>query len=453
MISRSYLQSSSFKMALLFTVLLTLSAAILGYFLMSLGKRDFLRETEAAIDMEISMLVSLAGLGSLQTGLLPYIERRSADDPRVRFRYEDASGTLLGGSIDPVPVDASPITEGVVGFDLQTPAGRQSFAAKIHTLDDGSRIVAARNVHELMASYDQLKRLSVLIMALMLTVVLVSFAISYFVVSRINRIAATAGSIVETGDLSQRLTIDSRWDDLSNLSLVLNGFLERIEDLMNSAREVSNNIAHDLRTPLSGLRSDIEALKTHARDGQQEAQIDAVLADVDHILAIFHALLRISNIEKGARSQQLAALDLSRIVSDVAELYEPVAEERNIRLEVALSEHSGIRGDANLLFQLFANILDNAIKFSPVGGRIVLSVSRNADQIVAAVQDQGPGIPDEEKGSVFKHFYRGDASRSTPGNGLGLSLVSAVAEHHQARIRLNNLHPGLSVSISFRPYQ
>jgi signal transduction histidine kinase len=419
-------------MALLFTVLLAVSAAILGYFLIDFGKRDFLRETEAAIDIEISMLSSLE---NVEGQLIPYIQRRAKDDHAVRFRYENTAGKMLGGAIDVIPPNVQKITEGVLRFDLDNLHGTQVFAAKIHTFDDGSRIIVARNVHELIASYEWLKRLSWLIMALMLVVVLVSFAISYFVVSRINRIAATAQNIVETGDLSQRLAIDSRWDDLSNLSDVLNGFLTKIEDVMNDVREVSNNIAHDLRTPLSGLRSDIEALKNHP------------------ILAIFHALLRIANIEKGKRSQHMREVDLGRIIKDIAELYEPVAEESDIGFNLAFGEHVTIKGDADLLFQLFANLVDNAIKFSPKKSVIVLRVGREGQQVIVSITDHGPGISDAEKEKVFKHFYRGDASRSTAGNGLGLSLVRAVAEQHQARITLEDATPGLRVRVSFQPYQ
>lgn len=434
-------------MALLFTVLLTVSAAILGYFLIDFGRRDFLRETDAAINIEIN---TLSILENIEGQLLPYIQRREKDDQLVRFRYEAESGKLLGGSIDPVPAKIQTITEGILGFELHTTQGPINFAAKIHTFGNGSRIIVARDVHDLIENYEQLKFLSWLIMSLMLVVILVSFGISYFVVSRINRIAATAKNIVVTSDLSQRLVIDSRWDDLSNLSEVLNGFLTKIEDLMNGAREISNNIAHDLRTPLSGLRNDIEALR-----GQPvtEAQIDRLLTDVDRTLAMFHALLRIANIEKGTRSQQMGEIDLSKIIHDLAELYEPVAEESGIRFDIKINPTLTINGDSNLLFQLFANLLDNAIKFSPKNSVITLYAGIERDQVVALIEDQGPGIPNEEKEKVFKHFYRCDASRSTPGDGLGLSLVRVVAEQHQAQITLEDGAPGLRVRVRFQPYQ
>lgn len=434
-------------MALLFTVLLTVSALILGYFLIDFGRRDFLRETEAAIDIEISMIASLE---NTQGQLIPYIQRRSSDDQVVRFRYENEDGERMGGTIDPMPADVQKVSEGILRFDLDTLQGKKTFAAKIHTFDDGSRIVVARNVDALIASYERLKKLSWLIMGLMLSVVLVSFGISHFVVSRINRISAIAQNIVETGDLSQRLSIDSRWDDLSNLSIILNGFLDKIEDLMNGVREVSNNIAHDLRTPLSGLRNDIEELKGRAVN---DAQIEALLADADRILAVFHALLRIANIEKGKRSPLVRDVDLGKIVRDVAELYEPLVEEKGVRLSIEAPAGLSIKGDSDQLFQLFANIIDNAIKFSPSNSTIRLKAGEVRDQISVIVEDEGPGIPDQEKENVFKHFYRGDSSRAAPGNGLGLSLVRAVAEQHGARLTLEDCHPGLRVRISFQPYQ
>lgn len=435
-------------MALLFTILLAVSAGILGYFLIDYGKRDFLRETEAAIDVEINMLSSLKN--TRDGGLVPYIEQRAKDDPIVRFRYEDENGKWLGGTIEPMPAKFQRIAEGVLSFDLDDKNGRHIFAAKIHTFEDGSRIIVARNINELFASYDRLKHLSWLIMELMLSVILVSFGISHFVVSRINRIAAIAQNIIKTGDLSQRLSIDSRWDDLSNLSEVLNGFLDKIEDLMNGIREVSNNIAHDLRTPLSGLRSDIEALK-----GQpvEDYKIDALLLDADRILSIFQALLRITNIEKGKRSQFLGDVNLATVIQDVVDLYDPVAEEKDIRLEIDADSDLKIRGDSDLIFQFLTNLIDNAIKFSPQGSVIRMYARMEKNQVITSIEDQGPGISDQEKEKVFKHFYRGDASRNTPGNGLGLSLVRAVAEQHQAKISLENANPGLRVRVIFQPYQ
>lgn len=284
------------------------------------------------------------------------------------------------------------------------------------------------------------------IIVCMSMVVGVSFLISYFVVSRINTIASTARDIMETGDLSRRISISTQWDDLSNLAQLLNAFLAQTESLMHGIREVSNNIAHDLRTPLTRLRNQIEEHKTRTPSPQD---MEALLAEADHLLAIFHSLLRINNIEQGKRHQSFAEIKLNELLEDVIDLYEPVAEEKNIRIIVYKDDSATISGDKHLLFQLFANLLDNAIKFSPISAQVMIAIDRTKVMIA----DSGPGIHDEEKEQVFDRFYRGDASRHTPGNGLGLSLVKAIADLHKAHITLHNNIPGLKVSIAFQPYQ
>ncbi len=435
-------------MALLFTVLLSVSAGMLGYFLIDFGKREFLRESEAAINIEIAMLATLANTDS--NALIPYINQRSDDDPVVRFRYETPAGDLIAGTIAVMPHVIGRFTEGVLRFNLETVEGSQVFAAKIHTFNDGSRVVVARNVNELITSHDALTLMTWMVLALMFAVVVVSFGISLFVVSRINRIAATAQGIIATGDLSQRLPIDSEWDDLSNLAKILNDFLEKIESLMGGIREVSNNIAHDLRTPLTVLRSDIEALKTQPTD---MSKIDTLLGDADRIMAIFHALLRIANIEKGKRFAFFADFNMVILIQDVAELYEPLAEEKNLRLQIAMPAHLNIRGDRDQLFQMCANLLDNAIKFAPADSVVRLCAAQENGCTVLTIEDCGTGIPEHEKNNVFKQFYRCDSSRSLTGNGLGLSLVKAVADHHQAQISLEDAQPGLRVRLVFQPYQ
>lgn len=305
------------------------------------------------------------------------------------------------------------------------------------------------SVHVPANSFAQYERLSWVMMALMLAVVAVSFGISYFVVSRINRIASTAHDIISTKDLSRRIAIDTQWDDLSNLAQVLNAFLEQIETLMIGVREVSNNIAHDLRTPLAGLRSDIESLKGTRVEDQQ---LETLLAETDKMMRVFQSLLRITNIEQGKRLHMFAEVDMAALLHDVLELYEPVAEEKGVRFIAQIAPHVHVKGDADLLFQLFANVLDNAVKFSPDASTIEISAARVSEEILIVVADHGIGIPDAEKDKVFKHFYRADASRTTAGNGLGLSLVKAVVEQHQGQIWLEDNHPGLRVRVTLRLY-
>jgi len=293
-------------------------------------------------------------------------------------------------------------------------------------------------------SYARFQQLSILIVVLMSLVVLVSFVISTFVVSRINTIASTAREIIDTGDLSRRISIDTNWDDLSNLAHVLNGFLGRVESLMEGIREVSNNIAHDLRTPLTHLRNQIEALKSQSIT---DSDLDSLLAKSDQILAIFHSLLRIANIEKSKRHQSFEDVNLSVLVQDVAELYEPVAEEKNIRLRLQQEDRPLIKGDRHLLFQMLANLLGNAIKFSPPDNEVSIKIDADKNGVSILIEDHGPGISALEKEAVFRRFYRSDASRSTEGNGLGLSLVKVIVDLHQGSITLEDNHPGLRVRV------
>jgi signal transduction histidine kinase len=268
--------------------------------------------------------------------------------------------------------------------------------------------------------------------------------ISLFVVNRINMIGATAREIIDTGDLSRRISVDSSWDDLSNLAQVLNGFLARVESLMEGIRSVSDNIAHDLRTPLTHLRHQIEELKSQP---VTDVEIDALLAESDQILAIFHSLLRIANIEKGKRHQAFEEVNLSELLQDVTELYEPLAEEKYIPLLLTQEDRIMVKGDRHLLFQLFANLLSNAIKFSPPESEVTVSIQKERGRASIVVSDHGYGINAAEKEAVFQRFYRGDTSRSSEGNGLGLSLVKAVVDLHQGAIMLEDNHPGLRVRV------
>lgn len=282
--------------------------------------------------------------------------------------------------------------------------------------------------------------------ALMLAVITISFIISVFVVSRTNRIARTAHEIMETGNLAQRIEVDSRWDDLSYLSSVLNRFLERNEDLVQGVQRVSDNIAHDLRTPLTRLRNNLEDLKAKSAGAAAE-QADALIAEADHLLGTFSALLRIARIET-AQQRNFAPLSLDGILRDIVDLYEPVAEQKNMHITLD-AEPTTYTGDRNLLFQAIANIVDNAIKFGAPDSAIDVRLSSDQTAIVCSVRDRGQGIAADERDNVFRRFYRGEQSRSQPGNGLGLSLVHAVVALHGGRIELADANPGLLAKITF----
>ncbi|MFN7114680.1 MAG: ATP-binding protein [Alphaproteobacteria bacterium] len=442
--NRRYYHSSSFKMALLFTVLLGLGVLVMGYFGYYFSRGYLIHGTEEMIDTEIRYLGEMPDLAAR-------INAAPARGARL-YLLTDRQGARIAGNMPVLPDSVSLLAEGTVVFATDSGA---RYAAKIHTLPDGRYLLVAVDITATAASLSRMQWLSAVGIFLMMLVILTSFMISTFVVSRTNRIARTAKQIMDTGNLSQRIVIDSRWDDLSNMSRVLNAFLARLEDLLGGVQRVSDNIAHDLRTPLTRMRNSLEALRKRAQvknDADLGAACDGLLAEADHLLGTFNALLRIARIETGRQRGSFDSLPLHRLAFDVIELYEPLAEEKDIRITADITP-AEMYGDRDLLFQALANLLDNAIKFSPPGSKIHVHTARSAaGGAVLEVSDGGPGIPAPEREKVFQRFYRGEASRHTAGNGLGLSLVGAIAVQHGGQITLGDAAPGLRVRIDFPPH-
>ena len=443
---RSYYSSSSFKMAALFTILLGASALLLGSYLYDFSRQIFIQETEAAIDIEIEhILVSFENKS--QDELLNYIKKRSEKYSNPVYYYQDRLDKRLAGNIKKLPTTVTPISEGIIQFSLEVSGKPKKFGAKIHTFDDGSRLLIGRDINNIIQRYERLQFFSILILLFMMSVVLVSFFISMFVVSRINIIGQTAQNIMATGDLSERISIDSNWDDLSNLAQSLNAMLARIEELMIGIKDVSDNIAHDLRTPLARLRTQLEsALKKTLT----EEEIDGLLKETDELLGTFNALLRISQIEKGSQKFEFKQTSLKTILADVIELYDPLAEEKAIIIKHKLIELPTIPTYGHLIFQMIANIIDNALKYSPKESTVLIELALDDDYQLIRISDQGIGIKSEEHDKVFDRFYRSDKSRHTEGNGLGLSLVKAALALHKGEITFKDNNPGLVVEIRLK---
>src|SRR5882724_4733271 len=270
--------------------------------------------------------------------------------------------------------------------------------------------------------------------------------------SEVHGISQTASAIVE-GDLSRRLPTRGGRDELDMLTQTVNRMLDQIEQLVHGVRNVSNAIAHDLRTPLAELRSRLEELSvTRPSPGETFSEIETAVADVDRVIGIFNALLRLAEIDTGARRSGFVQVDLTQVASEAAEFYQPVAEIRGITLTFTSSSELAVAGDPLLLAQAIGNLIDNALKFAQEKGTItVQAVERSDGTNEVAVSDDGPGIPEDEKPKVTERFYRGDASRGTPGVGLGLSLVAAVAKLHGGVLELTDNHPGLRATLLMYP--
>jgi signal transduction histidine kinase len=268
---------------------------------------------------------------------------------------------------------------------------------------------------------------------------------------QIDAISSTLAAVAD-GKLERRVARRYSKDDLDRVAEQINGTLDQLQRLIERVDQSSSDIAHDLKRPIGRLRQKLDvALRTATSVGEFRREIEASLQDVDVIVETFEALLRISQIEAGARRERLRPLDLKALVSEVAEIYRAVVDDAGDRLTVELPDEGRavVNGDGELLIQLFANLIENAIRHCPPGTTIRVALEDRPAGLRVIVADNGPGIPEAERSKVFHRLYRLEKSRSTPGSGLGLSLVAAIAELHGARITLTDNSPGLAVQIDF----
>ncbi|MFP4063392.1 MAG: ATP-binding protein [Halochromatium sp.] len=470
------LTSSTFRLALLYMLLVGVSVAILLGFLYWSTAGYMARQTDATIGAEIQGLAEqyrrrgLAGLSNL-------IAERIARDPQGASIYllTQPNGTPIIGNLDSWPAVA-PDAEGWVEFRTQQELSGKARVehetrAKVFRLRGDLRLLVGRDARELSAIRQLV--LDAIGWGLAITVglaLLGGWLMSAGIARRLDVINQVSREIMR-GDLSRRVPSAGTSDDFDQLAANLNQMLERIEALMLSLRQVSDNIAHDLRTPLSRLRHRLELLRGSALDDEARAEVEIAIADADELLSAFNALLRIAHIEAGSRRAAFADLDPLPLLRDVAELYEPLAAES--RQVIAVAAVGGGTGDAvgaksgggigvdaggdtgacrlhadrDLLFQALANLVDNAIKHTPEGGHIRLRADCAGETVELSVSDDGPGIPPELREKVLQRFFRIDASRAAPGHGLGLSLVQAVAQLHGASLSLEDAEPGLRVRL------
>jgi signal transduction histidine kinase len=264
------------------------------------------------------------------------------------------------------------------------------------------------------------------------------------VLLRVENIRTAVLAIVQ-GELSHRLPTKGSADELDTLSRMINGMLDHIEQLVHGIRDVSNAIAHDLRTPLAELRSRLEELAVTRPTAEETfGEIDAAVADVDRVIAIFNALLRLAEIDTGARRSGFVQVNATEICSDAVEFYRPAAELKAVTLIFRAAQSMLVSGDALLLAQAVGNLIDNALKYAGDDKTVTVEVHEHQNGAVEiSVSDNGPGIPDEERSKATERFYRGDGSRGSPGVGLGLTLVAAVAKLHGGSLELADNHPGL----------
>lgn len=444
------LQSSTFRLAVLYMALFGASVAVLLTFIYWSTAGYMALQTDDTIEAEVTGLAERYGISGLD-GLIRSIDERISRKPNGDAVYllTDDQLTPLIGNLDRWPRIARD-GDGWLNFNLEqaTEDGEVTHRARARpfTLRGGYRLLVGRDMHELDATRNLIVRAIAWGLAITVMMALAGgIMLSRRTMRRLEAINETSRRIMR-GDLSRRIPSRSTDDDFDQLADNLNGMLDTIEQLMDDVRRVTDNVAHDLRTPLTRLRNRLEDLQ--GSSDLDKSRVEAALADADGLLNTFNALLRIANIESGRRRAAFESISLDDVMRDVTELYEPLAEEKEQKLDVSVSENVHVSGDRDLLFQAFANLLDNAIKYTPRGGDIRVSLEDGASGPRIRIVDSGPGIPAQSREQVFKRFFRLEESRHTPGNGLGLSLVEAVARLHRADIELGG-EPGLDVSMEF----
>ena len=447
------LRTHAFRLAALY--FLVFAVSVLGVLLFVYWtSADFVeRQTEATLDAEITGLAEQYAQRGL-SGLVQIVAARSAGDRGDGMLYlvTDPNGAPLAGNIAAWPAGV-PAHAGRLSF---TTAARVKERIETHPaqgasfiIPGGYRLLVGRDVSDATAFRNRVKITLLWAGLVALGVGLLGgTAMSRNLLRRVEQVNRTSERVM-AGNLSDRVPLDGTSDEFDQLAANLNRMLDQIERLMTAMREVTDDVAHDLKTPLSRLRVRLElALLGPADSPSQTEAIRAAIDEADRLLATFNALLSIAELESGTRRDESEALDLSEVARSAAELYEPVAEEKGFVLSLATEPGVRIRGSRHLLSQALANLLDNALKYAG-GGEIQIRVLRAEGRAALEVTDRGQGIPEADRGTVFDRFVRLERSRSTPGNGLGLSLVRAVVRRHRGTVELADNRPGLRVRIEF----
>ena len=450
-------RTTAFKLSMAYLVIFVLFAsAILGYVAFNM-RRLLDEQVSLTIEEDVKGLVTQFNSGGLRR-LVAQIERRASQPGSSLYLVTTPTGETLAGNISGID------QEGLLDagryqlfYRVLEDGDVKPHRALVDTivLPGGFRLLVGRDLSEtdrfrgVIRSAIGWSILLVLVMA-----VAGGVFVARRVLGRIDAMTATTRSIM-AGDFSGRLAVSGTNDELDRLAQNLNAMLDRIAELMAGLREVSDNIAHDLKTPLTRLRNSAEeALRTATDTEEYRLTLENVIDEADQLIRTFNALLMIARAESGNATEGMAAFDAADVARDVAELYEPLAEEAHVTMHVTLPEKLPLYGSRELIGQALANLLDNAIKYAARDesdlekAEISIGAVATGTGIELSVSDNGPGIPEADRARVVERFVRLEGSRSRPGSGLGLSLASAVARLHGGTLRLEDHAPGLRVVLA-----
>ena len=449
-------RSTAFRLTLVYLLIFVLyAAALLAYFALNTG-RLITEQITATVETEIAVLTEQYTVGGLRR-LVLILENRSLRPGSSLYLVTTPTGQALAGnvgSLAPGVIDRTGWSETVYRRLDEQDTAEHSALVRVVQLSGGFRLLVGRDLEERGRMREIITAAARGSVAL---VVVLGLAGGFFVTRRVLRrfdaMTATTQRIM-AGDLSERLPVAGTGDELDRLASNLNDMLDRIEALMLGLKEVSDNIAHDLKTPLTRLRNRCEAaLRTANDEPEYRAALESMLDESEGLIRTFDALLMIARAESGHSRDNMKDFDAAEIVRGVGELYEPVAEEKGLSVKVEAADGATIRGNRELLSQALANLVDNAIKYSRPEGEvtealeIVLSARPDGDRVLIGVADHGPGIAEADRARAVERFVRLPQSAAEPGSGLGLSLAAAVARLHGGELRLEDNAPGLRTVI------
>lgn len=455
-LSLKLFRTTAFRLSLIYALTFSLLAATAMGFIYLTTKKELMNQTDARLQLEANILINQYRAQDIDA-LFKSLQQKQHDNRTSFFIY------VL------VPRKQKDITTGFTA-EYTTEDGKQAFATlpmgvllktdKAHD-EDPVRVLLTQlpGDYQLLVARDlndQQKVLRKIFNTVILTIVVtlilalaVGMIFGQQVLRRIEKVRNTAGEIID-GDLSQRMPVNRRNNEFDQLSRTINSMLQRLEQLMHGMRNVTDNLAHDLRKPLNRIRNRLEVILLENRDEDTYREtIAQTVEDTDELIKTFNALLSIARAESGERRQDWTEVDLSGLLEQMAELYDAAAEEAKLEFSADIEPGLTLHGNRQLLAQAVTNLLDNAMKFTPTGGHVSLCAKHINDKIEIAVEDTGPGIPQNERKHIFERFVRLDSARSTPGSGLGLSLVKAVASLHQAEIDVETRNPGARIAMTF----
>lgn len=409
------------------------------------------QETAEVVAAELRGIVDTSDGGRNLPALVETIRDRAVDESEAIYLLTDRDGVKIVGNLSEWPENVRTDGQWTSVHGVRSPNGQDiEIGAVAYVAPYGTRLLVGRDLR------DERNFQAVLVesgaVALIAAVLLAGvsgFVLNRLVMRRIGDIDSTARAIV-AGDLSTRIPVRSGGDEFEHLAVTLNEMLERIETLVTELRTVTDSLAHDLRTPLTRLKTQIQrGNDAELPDGARREALGQAADEADRILSSFSAMIDIVRAEAGAARDQFTEVDLGAVVRDVFELHQPLAEDMGVTLSFADEDGSplNVSGHAQFLAQLVSNLVDNALKHGASGGAITMAVRRDQGMAEVEVADRGPGIPEEQRAGALRRFGRLDSARTTPGSGLGLSLAATLARMHGGELRLEDNQPGLRVKV------